>query len=88
MLRWHQSEIGHQLTRISKTREVAQFGDQHCRIDQGHAAHRLQRRHDRRQRPIRQHHCDLCGQPIAPGLSGLDCLNVILATGGLQLFRL
>jgi len=78
MLRWHQSEISHQLTRIGKTREVAQFGDQRCRIDQGHAAHRLQRRHDRRQRPIWQHRCDLCGQPIASVPSGLDCLNVIL----------
>src|SRR6516165_7152916 len=35
MLRWHQSEIGHQLTRIGEAREVAQFGDQGCRIDQG-----------------------------------------------------
>jgi hypothetical protein len=77
MLRW-QPEIGHQLTWIGKTREVAQFGDQRCGIDQGHAAHRLQRRHDRRQRPIGQHRFDLCGQRIASGLSGLGCLNVIL----------
>jgi hypothetical protein len=29
----------------------------------------LQRCHDRRQRPIGQHRFDLCGQPIAAGLS-------------------
>jgi hypothetical protein len=46
MLGWHQPEIGHQLTRIGEAREVAQFGDQGCRIDQRHATHRLQRRHD------------------------------------------
>jgi hypothetical protein len=27
MLGWHQPEIGHQLARVGKTREVAQFGD-------------------------------------------------------------
>src|SRR5277367_159254 len=47
MLRRHQTEIGHQLARIGETREVAQLGDERCRIDQSHAAHRLQRRHNR-----------------------------------------
>src|ERR1700732_1603187 len=47
MLRGHQPEIGHQLARIGKAREVAQFGDQGCCIDQSHAAHCLQCRHHR-----------------------------------------
>src|SRR4029077_17338865 len=34
MLGWHQPEIGHQLARIGKAREVAQFGNQRRRIDQ------------------------------------------------------
>jgi hypothetical protein len=70
MLGWHQPEIGHQLARIGKAREVAQFGDQRCRIDQGHTAHRLQGCHDRGQRPVRQHRLDLRRQPIAPRLGG------------------
>ena len=59
-------------------REVAQFGDQRCGIDQRHAAHGLQRRHDRGQCPIGQHRFDLCRQPIASGLGGFDCRNVVL----------
>ena len=39
--RGHQSQISHQLARVGKAREAAQFGDQRCRIDQGHAAHSL-----------------------------------------------
>ena len=42
MLTRHQPEIGHELARIGKAREVAQFSDHRCRIDQRHAAHRLQ----------------------------------------------
>src|SRR6516164_5652773 len=38
MLARHQPEIGHQLARIGEAREVAQFSDQRCRIDQRHAA--------------------------------------------------
>jgi hypothetical protein len=41
MLGWRQSEVGHQLARIGKTRQVAQFGDKRCRVDQDHATHRL-----------------------------------------------
>src|SRR6516162_9387385 len=36
MLARHQPEIGHQLARIGEAREVAQFSDQGCRIDQRH----------------------------------------------------
>jgi hypothetical protein len=78
MLGRHQAEIGHQLARIGKTREVAQFGDQRRRIDQCHAAHRLQRRHDRRQCPVRQHRLDLRGQPVAPLARRFNRLNVVL----------
>ena len=78
MLGWHQSEIGHQLARIGKAREVADLGDQGRRIDQGHAAHRLQCRHDRGQRLVWQHRLDLCRQPIAPGLGGFDRRDVVL----------
>src|SRR5438034_6094046 len=41
MLGRHQPEISHKLARIGKAREVAQFGDQRCRIDECEAAHRL-----------------------------------------------
>ena len=47
-------------------------------IDQRHAAHCLQRRHDRGQRPVRQHRLDLCRQPIASRLGGFDRRDVIL----------
>src|SRR6516162_4546418 len=33
MLRWHQPKICHQLARIAEAREVAQFGNQRCRIE-------------------------------------------------------
>jgi hypothetical protein len=62
----NQPEIGHQLARTGKARQVTQFGDQCCRIDQRHAAHRLQRGHDRSQRPVRQQRLDLRRQPITP----------------------
>jgi hypothetical protein len=78
MLGRHQPEIGHQLARIGKAREVAQFGDQCGGIDQRHAAHRLQRCHDRSQRPVRQHRLDLCRQPIASRLGSFDRRDVIL----------
>jgi hypothetical protein len=78
MLGWHQPEIGHQLARIGKAREVAQFGNQRRRIDRGHAAHRLQRRHDRGKRPVRQRRLDLRHQPIAPSLGGFDRRDVVL----------
>jgi hypothetical protein len=74
----HQPEIGHQLARVGKAREVAQFGDQGCGVDQRHAAHRLQRRHHRGQCPVRQHRCNLRRQPIARRLGDFDRLNVIL----------
>jgi hypothetical protein len=70
-----QSEIGHQLMRIGEAREVTQFGDQGYRIDQRHATYRLQRRHDRSQRPLQQHGFDLRRQPITPGLGGFDRLK-------------
>ena len=62
---------------VGKAREVAKFGDQRRRIDQCHAAHRLQRRHNRRERPVRQHRLDLRRQPVATGLGSFDSLNVI-----------
>jgi hypothetical protein len=74
----HQSEISHQLARIGEAREVAQFGDQGRRIDQRHAAHRLQRCDHRRQGPVRQQRRDLRGQPIAPRRGRVDRLDVIL----------
>ena len=46
-------------------------------IDQRHAAHRLQCRHDRGQRPVRQHRLDLRRQPIAPRLGSFDRRDVI-----------
>ena len=79
MFRWYQPEIGHQLTRIGEAREIAQLGDQRRRIDQRHAAHRLQCCHDGGQRPVRQHRLDLRRQPIAPRRGGFDRLNVIFA---------
>jgi len=78
MLTRHQPETGHQLARIGEARGVVRFGGQRCGIDQGHAAHRLQRRHDRGERPIGQQRFSLCRQPIAPGLGGFDRLSVIL----------
>jgi hypothetical protein len=73
----HQPEIGHELAQIGEARQVAQFSDQRCRIDQRHAAHRLQRRHDRGQRPVRQHRLDLRRQPVAPRVGGFNRLNVV-----------
>jgi hypothetical protein len=73
----HQPEICHQLARIGEAREIAQFGDQRRRIDQRHAAHRLQRCHDGGQRPVWQYRLDLRRQSIAPRLGGFDRRNVI-----------
>ena len=74
----HHPEIGHELARIGEARQVAHFGDQRRGIDQRHAAHRLQRRHNRGQCPIGQQGFDLCRQPIAPGLGGFDRRDVVL----------
>jgi hypothetical protein len=63
---------------FGKAGEVAQFGNQRRGIDQGHAAHRLQRRHHRGQRPVRQRRLDLRRQPIAPSLGGFDRRDVVL----------
>jgi hypothetical protein len=73
-----QSEIGRQLAWIREAREIAQFGDQRRRINQRHTAHRLQCRHRRGQRPVRQHRLDLRRQSIAPRLGALDRRDVIL----------
>ena len=59
-------------------RQITQFGGQRCRIVQGHTAHRLQRRHDRGQLPVRQHRLDLRRQPNTARLGGFDRGNVIL----------
>src|SRR5665213_716766 len=46
MLGWHEAEIGHELAWVGEAREITEFGDERCSIDQRHAAHRLQRCHD------------------------------------------
>src|SRR5712671_5824566 len=53
ILRRHQAEIGHQLVRRSKAREVADLGQQCRRRNKIDAAHRHQRRGDLGQRPLR-----------------------------------
>lgn len=78
MLRRDQTEIGHQLARIGDRREVAQCGNQRGGIDQSHAAHRLQRRHHRGQRPVRQHRRDLRRQPVASRFGGFHRLEIVL----------
>jgi hypothetical protein len=78
VFRRHQTEIGHELSRIRETGYVAQFGDQRRGGHQRQAAQGLQRTRDRCQRSVRQHRLELGFQPVAPRRGSFDGGNAVL----------
>jgi len=51
--------------------------ERHSRAHKCQSAERLQCVNNRRQRPVRKHDFDLCGQPIAAVGCGFDCCNAV-----------
>jgi hypothetical protein len=74
----HQAEIGHQLARASKAREVADFGDEHNRIDHGDATHRLQGIDNRTETPIGKKRQNLPLDALQPPLRIANNVNIVL----------
>ena len=78
MLGWHQAQPGHQLARVGEAAEVPDLGCQHHGGQERDAAHCLQGRNDRRQRPARYQLPDLLNQAVAAPLGLFDRINLFL----------
>jgi hypothetical protein len=78
VLRRHQTEIRHELAGIAKPSDISEFGHQCSRGHQTHAAQRLQRFDNERERPLRQRRFDMGLQPVAPRRRRLDGLDAEL----------